>query len=205
MEGEMQSVNPLSIRRRRTYKQRENAMKHSVSSEWSIVSLFIGLLILAAPAITLAAPAEEENRIFAELSALIPKNRIVSVDDLYRKWQDVQKKKSKAVILDIRTSAEFYAGHLLGSNNIDSGVPYVVPKTWPDPNTEIWVFCRTKHRATYFSSFLYRYGYKNVYVVDGGIASWAEKGYPLFSKDFGEIKVIKYDKDLKEEFQVRPF
>ena len=80
-----------------------------------------------------------------------------------------------------------------------------MPKTWPDPNTEIWVFCRTKHRATYFSSFLYRYGYKNVYLVDGGIAGWAEKGYPLFSKDFGEIRVVKYNKDLKEEFQVRPF
>jgi 3-mercaptopyruvate sulfurtransferase SseA len=80
-----------------------------------------------------------------------------------------------------------------------------VPKTWPDPNTEIWVFCRTKQRATYFSSFLYRYGYKNVYVVDGGIAAWAEKGYPLYNRDFGEIKVLKYDKDLKEEFEVRPF
>ncbi|MDQ1333551.1 MAG: Rhodanese protein [Thermodesulfobacteriota bacterium] len=38
---------------------------------------------------------------------------------------------------------------------------------------------------------------KKVYVVDDGIAAWAEKGYPLFSKDFGEIKVIKYNKQLK--------
>jgi rhodanese-related sulfurtransferase len=148
---------------------------------------------------------DEEKKVFAELSALIPKDRVASVDDLYKKWQEVQAKKSKAVILDIRSYAEFYAGHLDGSNNISSGLPYLVPKTWPDPNTEIWVFCRTKHRATYFSSFLYRYGYKNVYVVDGGIAGWAEKGYPLFSKDFGEIKVLKYNKDLKEEFEVRPF
>ncbi len=180
-------------------------MKQSVSFGRLIVSLCVGLLTLLGPTITLAGPEDEEKKIFAELSALIPKDRIVSVDDLYKKWQEIQEKKSKAVILDIRTYAEFYAGHLLGSDNIDSGVPYIVPKTWPDTNTEIWVFCRTKHRATYFSSFLYRYGYKNVYVVDGGIAAWAEKGYPLFSKDFGEIKVIKYSKDLKEEFQVRPF
>jgi len=180
-------------------------MKKSVSFRWLIVSLCVGLLMLLGSTITIAAPADEEKKVFAEMSARIPKDRIVSVDDLYKKWQEIQEKKSTAVILDIRTYAEFYAGHLLGSNNIDSGVPYIVPKTWLDANTEIWVFCRTKHRATYFSSFLYWYGYKNVYVVDGGIAAWAEKGYPLFSKDFGEIKVLKYNKELKEDYQVRPF
>ncbi|MCK7481120.1 MAG: rhodanese-like domain-containing protein [Candidatus Moduliflexus flocculans] len=160
--------------------------------------------ILLGPTLTLAGPAEEEKKIFAELSALIPKDRVASVDDLYKKWQDVQAKQSKVVILDIRSYAEFYAGHLLGSDNISSGLPYLVPKTWPDPNTEIWVFCRTQHRATYFTSFLYRYGYKNVYIVKGGIADWAEKGYPLYSKDFGEIKVLKYNKELREEYEVRP-
>ena len=167
---------------------------------WSLAAVTILLI----PTITLAAPEDEEKKVFAELSALIPKDRIVSVDDLYKKWQEVRAKQSKAVILDIRSYAEFYAGHLDGSNNISSGHPYLVPKTWPDPNTEIWVFCRTQHRATYFTSFLYRYGYKNVYIVKGGIAGWAEKGYPLFSKDFGEIKVLKYNKELKEEYEVRP-
>jgi len=42
-----------------------------------------------------------------------------------------------------------------------------------------------------------------VYVVDGGFAAWAEKGYPLYSNYLGEIKVVKYNKDLKEEYQVR--
>jgi rhodanese-related sulfurtransferase len=170
----------------------------------SLCSLAAVALLLG-PTVVLAAPADEEKKVFAELSALIPKNRVATVDDLYKKWQEVQEKKSKAVILDIRSGVEFYAGHVLGSSNIASGLPYLVPKTWSDPNTEIWVFCRTKHRATYFTYFLYRYGYKNVYLVDGGIADWAEKGYPLFSKDFGEIKVVKYNKELKEEYEVRPF
>jgi len=162
-------------------------------------------LVLLAPMIGFATTAEEEKKVFDELKALIPENRIASTDDLYKKWQDVLAKKSSAVILDIRTGAEFYAGHLLNANNIDSGNPYLVPKTWPDPNTEIWVFCRSQHRATYFTSFLYRYGYKNVYLVHGGIAEWAEKGYPLYSKDFGEIQVLKYDKALKEEYETRQF
>jgi len=160
---------------------------------------------LLGPALTFAEPADEEKEVFAELSALIPQDRVASVDDLFKKWQEVQEKKSDAVILDIRTGAEFYAGHLLDANNIDSGNPYLVPRAWPDPNTEIWVFCRSQHRATYFTSFLYRYGYKNVYLVHGGIAGWAEKGYPLYSKHFGEIKVLKYDKALKEEYKTRQF
>ena len=174
-----------------------------MNQKWlSCVAIAIVLLI---PTLALAGPADEEKKVFAELSAMIPKDRVVSVDELYKKSQEVQEKQSDAVILDIRTGAEFYAGHLLNANNIDSGNPYLVPKHWPDPNTEIWVFCRSQHRATYFTSFLYRYGYKNIYLVHGGIAAWAEKGYPLYSKDFGQIKVLKYDKALKEEYKTRQF
>jgi len=180
-------------------------LEEGIIMKKALLYIFVAVAVLSGPMIAFATTEEAETKVFQELSVLIPKNRIASVDDLYKKWQEVQEKKSKAVILDIRTGAEFFDGHILGSNNIDSGNPFLVPKIWPDPNTEIWVFCRTKHRATYFSSFLYRYGYKNVYLVDGGIAGWAEKGYPLVSKDFGEIKVLKYTKDLEEEYETRQF
>ena len=174
-----------------------------MNTKW--LSTLAAASILLAPTASFATPEDEEKKVFEELAALIPQDRVASVDDLYMKWNEVKEKKSNAVILDIRTGAEFYAGHLLNANNIDSGNPYLVPKHWPDPNTEIWVFCRSQHRATYFTSFLYRYGYKNVHLVHGGIAGWAERGYPLYSKDFGEIKVLKYDKALKEEFKTRQF
>ena len=169
----------------------------------SLLGCVAVIAVLLSSASAFAQPATEETKIFQELSARIPKDRWATIDELYKKWQEVQAKKSNAVILDIRTAEEFDYGHLLGANNIDSGHPYQVPKSWPDANTEIWVFCRTKHRATYFASFLMRYGYKNVRVVDGGIAGWAEKGYPLYNAHLGEIKVTKYNKELKEEYKVR--
>jgi len=43
------------------------------------------------------------------------------VDGLYKKWQEVQGKKSNAVIPYIPTGAEFYAEHCLETNYIDSG------------------------------------------------------------------------------------
>lgn len=148
-------------------------------------------------------PEENEKKVFDEMSALVPKDKISSVDALYAAWKDVLDKKSQAVIIDIRTHEEFDNGHLLGSNNVDSGHAYQLVKRITDPDTEIWVLCRTKHRATYFGGLLYKYGYTNVHVVDGGIVAWAEKGYPLVNEYLGEVRVTKYDKRLKEEFMVR--
>ncbi|HBH30133.1 MAG TPA: hypothetical protein DDX99_15080 [Desulfofustis sp.] len=144
-----------------------------------------------------------EEALLNEFRSVIPKDKFKTVDDLYQKWQEVQSGKSKAIILDIRTEAEFDSGHIISSNNIDSGHAYGVPKKIEDPNTEIWVFCRTKHRASYFVGMLYKYGYKNVYFAEGGIKDWAEKGYPLGNKYLGEIKVVKYHDKMKENFWYR--
>ncbi len=144
-----------------------------------------------------------ESQVLAELREAIPADKVKTIDDLYAKWQEVQAGKSNAVIIDIRTEAEFDAGHIVGSSNVDSGHAYGMPKKIKDPNAEIWVFCRTKHRASYFAGMLYKYGYNNVYFAEGGIKAWAEKGYPLANKYLGELKVTKYHKSLKEDFWYR--
>jgi rhodanese-related sulfurtransferase len=86
---------------------------------------------------------------------------------------------------------------------VDSGHAYGLYKKIQDPNAEIWVTCRTKHRASYFVGMLYKYGYTNVYIAEGGIKAWAEKGYPLANKYLGTIKVIDYKKKLKEQYMSR--
>lgn len=144
-----------------------------------------------------------EKALLTDFRNLIPKNKFKTVDELHSKWLEVQSGKSKAIIIDIRTEAEFDAGHIIGSNNVDSGHAYGIPKKIKDPNAEIWVFCRTKHRASYFVGMLYKYGYKNVYFAEGGIKGWAEKGYPLGNKYLGKITVVEYHKKLKEDFWYR--
>ena len=170
-------------------------------------SMVLALTVSAQATDKAAAPSgpavDGEKSFMNELKSAIPADRVVTIDALFAKEQEVMAGKSKAVILDIRTHDEFDCGHILGSSNIDSGHAYTVPAKFPDLNTEIYVLCRTKHRATYFTGMLYKYGYKNVYLVDGGIVGWAEKGYPLVNEYLGEIKVAKYDKKLKEEFAVR--
>lgn len=144
-----------------------------------------------------------ESSILAEMKSAIPPDKIKNTDELYQKWQEIESGKSQAILVDLRTEAEFNSGHIKNSNNIDSGHAYTIPGKWDNPETEIWVYCRTAHRATYFAGLLYKYGYKNIYLVDKGIVGWFEKGYPLFNTYLGEIKVTKYDKNLKEIYAYR--
>jgi len=167
------------------------------------------MLLLALVALLGALPAQagvtkDGEKLFLEnLKKAIPQERVATVDALHDKWLEVQAGKSKAVIIDIRTHDEFDAGHILGSNNVDSGHAYTMPDKFEDPESEIWVLCRTKHRASYFVGELYNYGYKNVYMVDGGIVGWIEKGYPLVNEYLGELQVTKYNKKLKEDYLLR--
>jgi rhodanese-related sulfurtransferase len=149
-----------------------------------------------------------EKALHKEFTSVIPKDKLVTVDDLYKKWQEVLAGKSDAYLLDVRTHPEFDAFHIEGSSHIHAGHMYVVPKKIKDPNAEIWVFCRTQHRAGYVAAFLYKYGYKNVYYVTkdasggtGGIVGWVKKGYPVVNYFWGYVdgKGMHYAKPpLKE-------
>lgn len=144
-----------------------------------------------------------EKNVIEELQSMIPNDKRKTIDDLYAKWIQIQHGVSDAIIIDIRTEAEFDAGHITGSSNIDSGHAYGIPKKINNPVQEIWVLCRTQHRATYFVGMLYKYGYANVFLVEGGIKSWSEKGYPLANKYLGEIIVAKYYQKFEENYWYR--
>ncbi|MCA1905161.1 MAG: rhodanese-like domain-containing protein [Desulfarculus sp.] len=135
---------------------------------------------------------EGEKAFHKEMASLIPADKLKTVDDLYKKWEEVIAGKSKAILLDVRTHPEFDAFHIEGSSHIHAGHMYTIPKKIKDAEDEIWVFCRTDHRAKYVGGFLYKYGYKNVYVVvkdaqgvEGGIVGWVKKGFPVVNYFFG--------------------
>lgn len=164
----------------------------------------ITILVLAVTSNVFAVDTKiGETTILTEMKSVIPHDKIKNTDELFQKWQEIENGKSQAILIDLRTEAEFNSGHIKNSNNVDSGHAYTIPGKWANPETEIWVYCRTAHRATYFAGLLYKYGYQNVYLVDKGIVGWFEKGYPLFNTYLGEIKVSKYDKNLKEIYAYR--
>jgi 3-mercaptopyruvate sulfurtransferase SseA len=44
------------------------------------------------------------------------------------------------------------------------------------------------------AGFLYKYGYKNVWVFDGGVVAWAAAGHPFVNQFTGRFKIYEYMK-----------
>lgn len=81
------------------------------------VIMFISLISIAVGS-SAADTKSAEKEVTAEMKKSIPPDRIKNIDDLYQKWLNVQAGKSKAIIIDIRTEAEFNSGHIKDSNNM---------------------------------------------------------------------------------------
>ena len=150
----------------------------------------------------------QEKEINKDFAAAIPADRIIGVEQFYKVYQEVMAGKRKAYLIDVRSHPEFYALHLEGSDHIHAGHMYTIPKKIKDPNAEIYIFCRTAHRAKYVAGFLYKYGYKNVWMYDGGIVGWAKAGHPFVNQFTGKFRITEYRKypsDAEKSFRIREF
>ena len=153
----------------------------------------------------LRAKEKEINKSFA---AAIPADKIIKVDQFYKVCHDVMAGKKKAYLIDVRTNPEFYAFHIEGTDHISSGNMYGIPKKIKDPNAEIYIWCRTGHRARYVAGFLYKYGYKNVWMYDGGVVAWAKAGHSFVNQFTGKFKITEYSKKpskVEKSFRIREF
>ena len=98
------------------------------------------------------------------------------------------------VLLDVRTSEEFNAGHLAKGINIPRGtLEFLIGKFYPNKDTEIVLYCRTDARAALCTNTLKEMGYTNVKNLKGGFKAWGEAGYSIYNRH-GEFKMIAFEK-----------
>lgn len=91
-----------------------------------------------------------------------------------------KKKKKKTVILDVRTPEEVAEGHLPGAKNIDvQGDLFQVSIEQLDKDKTYLLYCRSGKRTAVAGTKMKAAGFKNVYMMDGGITAWKEKGKPI--------------------------
>ena len=84
------------------------------------------------------------------------------------------------VILDVRTPAEFAAGHVVGSINIPFwAVPWRAGELAAAPDDLIVVYCGHGPRAQLARAALRARGFTNVACLAGHMAKWREAGYPV--------------------------
>ena len=80
-------------------------------------------------------------------------------------------RESNAVLLDVRTPEEYWAGHIPGSRNLPldalDGAEFLLGK---DRDVPVYVYCHSGSRSRQAASLLGRLGYRNV--KNMGIAAW---------------------------------
>lgn len=83
-------------------------------------------------------------------------------------------------VVDVRTPAEFAAGHLAGAVNLD-----VEAGTFPDQvaaldkSATYAVYCRSGNRSKTATQQIADAGISTIYELDGGINAWVAAGYPV--------------------------
>jgi rhodanese-related sulfurtransferase len=119
-------------------------------TEWALVALIVVLVA---------------GMIYA-LSPHGPKPGLIDGEQL----SDLQS--SGARIIDVRTSAEFEAGHIPDAENIPLGEIAGAAASW-DPAEPIVLYCATGSRSAEAAQMLQAKGFTAVYDLAGGIAAWS--------------------------------
>jgi rhodanese-related sulfurtransferase len=86
-----------------------------------------------------------------------------------------------AVVVDVRDTAEFAAGHVANSRNIPTGELDARAGELPAGKPVI-VVCASGSRAARAAAALRKSGRADVFCLDGGVAGWQQAGLPVVRK-----------------------
>ena len=98
------------------------------------------------------------------------------------------------ILVDVRDSEEFAAGHLPKAINISRGLlEWKIGRMVPDRNANIVVYCRTDARSALATEVMMKMGYTNVKNLKGAFKAWGLAGYPIYNRH-GEFTMISFEK-----------
>lgn len=94
--------------------------------------------------------------------------------------QRLTAKDAGVVVLDVRTQAEYDAGHLPGAVNVPHDqVESRAAELAAYKDKEIVVYCRTGRRSEVARGTLAKLGFRNVVQLEGDWVAWSEAGRPI--------------------------
>lgn len=80
------------------------------------------------------------------------------------------------VVLDVRETADFKAGHIPGAIHLSRGVLELeIDEVVPDQDTQIVAYCGGGSRSALAALTLQRMGYENVCSLAGGWKAWSSQ------------------------------
>jgi len=97
-------------------------------------------------------------------------------------------------LLDVRTEAEYEAGHIKGAQWFPRGkLEYYIQELIKDPDSKVITYCRTGGRSALATLTLKDMGYTNVVDLEGGFKKWIVEGNTFYNLH-GENQVVSYQK-----------
>ena len=86
----------------------------------------------------------------------------------------------KAVLLDVREDNEWAQGHALQAAHLGKGVlERDIESMFPDPDTELIMYCGGGYRSALTADVAKRMGYRNVASLIGGYKGLVQAGWPM--------------------------
>lgn len=88
--------------------------------------------------------------------------------------------KPGTTVVDVRTPAEYAAGHLAGAVNINvQGPGFEDAVAGLDPSARYAVYCHSGSRSAVAVAYLVAHGFRHVAELAGGITAWQAAGRPV--------------------------
>jgi rhodanese-related sulfurtransferase len=95
-------------------------------------------------------------------------------------FEQLSKKNKRSVILDIRTPEETAEGHLEEATFINFlGEDFENQLLTLNKKKTYYVYCRSAKRTIPATEKMMAMGFKKVFMLEGGINNWKEKGKPV--------------------------
>ena len=90
------------------------------------------------------------------------------------------KENPKAVLVDVREDAEWQNGHAVEAVHLGKGVlERDIEHAFPDPNTELIMYCGGGYRSVLTADVAQRMGYRNVASLSGGYKALVRQSWPM--------------------------
>ena len=113
-------------------------------------------------------------QLLAQASARTP---FISLAELHAR---VTGEDSNLIVLDVRETEAFRAGHVPGAHHIPRGqLELRVDEELPDPTARIVTICEFGKISTLAAATLRELGFLRTSALDGGMQAWTENGFPV--------------------------
>ncbi|MDC9719703.1 MAG: rhodanese-like domain-containing protein [Gammaproteobacteria bacterium] len=117
------------------------------------------------------------------LSVLLITERRKAAPSVSPQQATVMSNGEDALLLDIRTPADFKAGHVIGAKNIPfADLTKRITELEKHKDKPIIVICKTGQTASGAANVLKKAEFTNVHRMAGGMAEWTGQNLPLVRK-----------------------